>query len=155
LTGFAFQVLPVNYAGILLIILAIIFFIMEMKIASYGLLSVAGVTSLIMGSIMLFEGNDTGIQLAWNVVIPTLLTISIFFVAVASLAFKAQVTKPKTGIQGIIGEIGVVKKTIDLQGKVFVHGELWNATSKSPIAEGTRIRVVNIERLVLEVEPTE
>jgi len=155
LTGFAFQVLPVNYAGILLIILAIIFFIMEMKIASYGLLSVAGVTSLIMGSIMLFEGNDTGMQLAWSVVIPTLLTISIFFVAVASLAFKAQVTKPKTGTQGIIGEIGVVKNTIDLQGKVFVHGELWNATSKSPIEVGTRIRVVNIERLVLEVEVTE
>lgn len=152
LAFFAFQTLPVNYAGILLIILALIFFIMEMKIASYGLLSVAGVTSLLLGSIMLFKGGD-GMRLSWQVLIPTSVFISGFFVFVAGLVFKAQMSQPRTGAQGLAGEIGLVKKDLTPEGKVFVHGELWNAVSKEPIQAGEKVRVVNVVNLVLEVEP--
>lgn len=155
LAFFAFQTLPVNYAGFLLIVLAIIFFIMEMKIASYGLLSIAGITSLLLGSIMLFENTGTGMRLSWKVLIPTLVLISGFFVVVSGLVFKSHLSKPRTGAQGLIGEIGVVRESLLPEGKVFVHGELWKAVSKNPIQTGAKVRVVNIVNLVLEVEPVE
>jgi membrane-bound serine protease (ClpP class) len=155
LAFFAFQTIPVNYAGFLLIVLALIFFIMEMKIASYGLLSIAGITSLLLGSIMLFENSGTGMRLSWQVLISTLVLISGFFVVVSGLVFKSHLSKPRTGAQGLIGEIGVVRESLMPDGKVFVHGELWKATSKNPIQTGTRVRVVKIVNLVLEVEPVE
>jgi membrane-bound serine protease (ClpP class) len=152
LAFFALQTLPVNYAGILLIVLAIIFFIMEMKIASYGLLSVAGIVSLLLGSLMLFKGSTPDMKLSLQVLLPTLILISGFFVLVASLVFRAQISKPKTGSMGLVGEIGIVKKALAPEGKVFVHGELWNARSKEPIDEETKVRVVNVRNLELEVE---
>jgi membrane-bound serine protease (ClpP class) len=155
LAFFAFQTIPVNYAGFLLILLAIIFFIMEMKIASYGLLSVAGITSLLLGSLMLFESNGTDMGLSWKVLIPTLSLISGFFVVISGLVFKSHLTKPRTGAVGLVGEIGTVKAAIKPEGKVFVHGELWNATSKDPIETGVRVRVLKVVNLVLEVEPVE
>ena len=155
LAFFAFQTIPVNYAGFLLIILAIVFFIMEMKIASYGLLSIAGITSLILGSLMLFEGNGTDMRLSWKVLVPTLTFVSGFFVVISGLVFKSQLSKPRTGASGLLGEIGVVKEPILQEGKVFVHGELWNAISKDPIEKGAKVRVVKVENLVLEVEPIE
>jgi len=155
LAFFAMQTLPVNYAGILLIVLAIIFFIMEMKITSYGLLSIAGVVSLLLGSLMLFEGSSPDMKLAWSVLLPTLLIISGFFVLVAGLVFKAHKSKPSTGSRGLIGEIGVVKQSLAPEGKVFVHGELWNAKAKEPLEENTKVRVVKVDRLVLEVESVE
>ncbi len=155
LAFFAFQTIPVNYAGFLLIILAIVFFIMEMKIASYGLLSVAGITSLLLGSLMLFESNGSDMRLSWTVLVPTLMVVSGFFVVISGLVFKSHLSKPRTGATGLLGEIGVVKEPIFLEGKVFVHGELWKATSKDPIEKGTKVKVVKVEGLVLEVEPEE
>ena len=155
LAFFALQTLPVNYAGILLIVLAIIFFIMEMKITSYGLLSIAGIVSLLLGSLMLFEGDTPGMKLSLQVLLPTIIVISGFFVAVASLVFRAQMAKPATGSGGLIGEIGIVKKPLTPEGKVFVHGELWNARSKEPLDEDTKVRVVKVVNLILEVESAE
>lgn len=152
LAFFAFQTLPVNYAGFLLILLALVFFIMEMKITSYGLLSIAGTVSLFLGSLMLFE-DSTGLRLSWRVLLPTLVMVSGFFVVVAGLVFRSQVSKPKTGASGLIGEIGAVKKRIAPDGKVFVHGELWNAVAADPIPKGMTVRVIGIKNLVLEVEP--
>ena len=152
LAFFAMQTLPVNYAGILLIVLAIIFFIMEMKITSYGLLSVAGVVSLLLGSLMLFKGSPPEMKLSLQVLLPTIILISGFFVAVAGLVFRAQVSKPATGSAGLVGEIGVVKKALTPDGKVFVHGELWNARSKNPIDTDSKVRIVKVVDLILEVE---
>jgi membrane-bound serine protease (ClpP class) len=153
LAFFALQTLPVNYAGILLIVLAIIFFIMEMKITSYGLLSIAGIVSLLLGSLMLFEGSTPDMKLSLRVLLPTLILISGFFVVVATLVFRVQISKPATGSMGLVGEVGVVKKPLTPEGKVFVHGELWNARSKEPVDENAKVRVVNVVRLTLEVEP--
>jgi membrane-bound serine protease (ClpP class) len=155
LAFFAFQTIPVNYAGFLLIVLAIVFFIMEMKISSYGLLSVAGITSLLLGSLMLFENSGSDMRLSWGVLIPTLVMVSGFFVVISGLVFKSHLSKPRTGARGLVGEIGVVKEALMPEGKVFVHGELWKATSKDPIETGVRVRVVKIINLVLEVEPVE
>jgi len=153
LAFFALQTLPVNYAGFLLIIVAIILFIMEMKITSYGLLSVAGIISLLLGSLMLFERTSPSMRISLQVLVPTMLMISGFFVAVASLVFRSQTSAPKTGAAGIVGETGIVKKAMDPDGKVLIHGELWKAVSKQPIAEGSKVRAVNVSNLVLEVEP--
>jgi len=152
LAFFAMHTLPVNYAGILLIVLAIIFFIMEMKITSYGLLSVAGIVSLLLGSLMLFEAPTPDMKLSLRVVLPTVILISGFFVAVASLVFRAQISKPTTGSMGLVGEIGVVKKALTPEGKVFVHGELWNARAKQPLDQNVKVRVVKVVNLILEVE---
>ena len=155
LAFFAMQTLPVNYAGILLVVLAIIFFIMEMKITSYGLLSIAGVVSLLLGSLMLFKGDAPEMKLSLQVLLPTLILISGFFIAVAGLVFRAQVSKPVTGPTGLVGEIGVVKKALTPEGKVFVHGELWNARAKTPIDKDAKVRIVQVINLILEVESAE
>ncbi|MCF8050712.1 MAG: nodulation protein NfeD [Desulfobacterales bacterium] len=152
LAFFAFQTLPVNYAGLMLILLAIVFFIMEMKIASFGLLSVAGVISLALGSLMLFKQGGPHMRLAWNVFLPTIILVSGFFVAVATMVFRAQVSKTHTGLDGLIGEIGQVRQDIDPEGKVFVHGELWKATADEAIRTGTKVKVVEAEGLILKVE---
>ncbi len=155
LAFFALQTLPVNYAGILLIVLAIIFFIMEMKITSYGLLSVAGIVSLLLGSLMLFEGSTPDMKLSLRVLLPTVILISGFFVGVATLVFRAQFNKPTTGSRGLVGEIGIVKKALKPEGKVFVHGELWNARAAEPLDENVKVRVVKVVNLILEVESAE
>jgi len=152
LAFFSFQTLPVNTAGILLIFLSIIFFILEIKVISYGLLSIAGVVSLLLGSLMLFEGDGPQSQLSWHILIPTLLIVSAFFVTLASLAFKAQMLRPRTGGGGLVKETGVVKNRIDPEGKVLIHGELWYARAKEPIEEGAQVRVVAVDNLVLTVE---
>jgi membrane-bound serine protease (ClpP class) len=155
LAFFALQTLPVNYAGILLILLAIIFFILEIKVASYGMLSVAGIIALLLGSLMLFEATSPEMQLSWSVLLPTVLIVSGFFVAVAALAFRAQVARPQTGASGLVGKVGVVKQAIAPEGKVLVHGELWKARSNRPIPQGSQIRVVKVQGLTLEVAPHE
>jgi membrane-bound serine protease (ClpP class) len=152
LAFFAFQTLPVNYAGVLLIALAIVLFILEMKITSYGLLSLGGIISLFLGSLMLFEGAGPEMRLSWRVLIPTVVMVSGFFVAVAGLVFRSQVSKPKTGDEGLIGEIGVARSRLEPEGKVFVHGELWNASTLETIEEGSKVRVVAVDRLTLRVE---
>ena len=88
-----------------------------------------------------------------SVFIPTIVAVSAFFVVVASLAFRAQMRKPQTGTDALEGEIGVVKKALTPEGKVFVHGELWQAKAKNEIGENIKVRVVNVQNLILEVEP--
>ncbi len=151
LAFYAFQTLSVNYAGVLLIILAAILFLLEIKVTSYGLLSIGGVICLTLGSIMLFDSDTTGLRVSWSVLIPAVLVISGFFITVALLAVRAYMARPRTGYQGLIGEIAVAKEPLAPEGKVFVHGELWNATSDEVVPEGTRVEVVEVENLWLKV----
>ena len=148
LAFFSFQTLPVNYAGLLLIALAIIFFIAEIKVASYGLLSLAGLISLTLGSIMLFENVGVSLRL----MMPTIVLIGGFFVGIAFLAFRAYRRSPKGGREGLIGETGVVEEKIDPKGLIFAHGEYWKAASKEVLEEGEKVRVVGSEGLELIVE---
>jgi membrane-bound serine protease (ClpP class) len=147
LAFYSFQTLPVNYAGLLLIALAIIFFIAEIKVASYGILSLGGIVSLTLGSIMLFE--DVGVSL--RLMAPTIVLIGGFFVIVSTLAFRAYRTKPLSGVEGLIGEVGVVQKPIDPEGLVFVHGEYWRAVSSQKLEPGEIVAVEEVTGLILKV----
>jgi membrane-bound serine protease (ClpP class) len=148
LAFFSFQTLPVNYAGLLLIALAIIFFIAEIKVTSYGLLSLAGLISLTLGSIMLFENVGVSLRL----MMPTIVLIGGFFVGIAFLAFRAYRRTPKGGRDGLIGESGVVKEKIDPEGLIFAHGEYWRATSNEIVEEGEKVRIIGLRGLKLIVE---
>jgi membrane-bound serine protease (ClpP class) len=153
LAFYSLQTLPVNIVGVLLILLALIFFVMEMKIASYGLLSVAGVVSLLLGSVMLFDraGGRNGIS--WTVMVPTISLVGGFFVVVAGLVFRSRIRRPMTGESGLIGETGVVRTPLTPTGRIQVHGELWFARCRTPLTTGQRVRVTAVDGLTLEVEP--
>jgi membrane-bound serine protease (ClpP class) len=148
---FALQVLPVNYVGILLIILAVILFILEIKITSFGLLAIGGITCLTLGSIMLFETGEQAMRVSWSVVVPTVASVSAFFIFALGLVVRAWMKKPRTGVQGLIGEIGTAVSDLDPEGKVSVHGEYWNARADSRIPKGERVRVIKVESLFLLV----
>ncbi|RJR30045.1 MAG: nodulation protein NfeD [Desulfobacteraceae bacterium] len=147
LAFYAFQTLPVNYAGLLLIALGIIFFIAEIKISSFGLLSVGGIISLTLGSIMLFED----VRVSMRLIAPTIILVGGFFIVVSTLAFRAYRSKPHLGMEGIVGETGRVRKAIDPEGLVFVHGEYWKAVSDEKIDEGEDVEVESVQGLVLRV----
>ena len=147
LAFFSFQTLPVNYAGLMLIALAIILFIAEIKITSYGVLSLGGLVSLTLGSIMLFEDIKVSLQL----MAPTVVLVGGFFVVVSTLAFRAYRSKPIAGMEGLLGEIGIVKENIDPEGLIFIHGELWKAVSDEKIEVGEKVEVESVKGLVLNV----
>jgi len=148
---FALQVLPVNYVGIMLIILAVIMFIVELKVTSFGLLSLGAIISLTLGSIMLFETGEMAMRVSWTVIIPTVAGVSAFFIFALGLVVKAHMKRPRTGGQGLVGEVGLALTELDNEGRVSVHGEYWNARSDRHIPKGERVRVVNVENLRLIV----
>jgi membrane-bound serine protease (ClpP class) len=152
LAFFAFRTLPVNYAGILLILLGIFLFIAEIKISSYGLLTVGGIVSLALGSIMLFESPVPYLRASFSVIIPTVVVTVAFFLFAVTMAIRAQMAKPATGSEGLVGETGVARIRLDPEGKVFVHGEIWNAYADETIEEGEKIQVLKAEGLQLKVE---
>jgi membrane-bound serine protease (ClpP class) len=151
LAFFAFQTLPINYIGILLILLSFVFFILEFKITSYGLLSAAGVISLFFGALMLFRGGETGAAISWDVLIPTVLTVSLFFIVVAAIVFRTHLRRATTGTAGLIGERGLTVTDLSPEGRVFVHGEYWQALSDEPIVKGETVEVVKVINLKLLV----
>jgi membrane-bound serine protease (ClpP class) len=151
LAFFAFQTLPINYIGILLIFLAFIFFILEFKITSYGLLSLAGLVSLFLGAMMLFRGGEGGVDISFSVLIPTVVIVSLFFMVVAGIVFRSHLRRSMTGAAGMVGERGVAFTALNLEGKVFVHGEYWQAVSDEPIAQGETVEVVQVVDLKLRV----
>ena len=147
LAFYSMQTLPVDYAGLMLIGLAIVLFLAEIKVTSYGLLSIGGVISLTLGSMMFFE--DLG--LSFTMGIPFIVLISGFFIFVAWLAVRSQTTKVQAGREGLIGEVGVVQETLDPEGKVFVHGELWKAVSREKTEVNEKVEVEAIQGLLLKV----
>jgi membrane-bound serine protease (ClpP class) len=151
LSFFALQVLPVNYVGIMLIILSVILFILELKIASFGLLSLGAIISLTLGSIMLFDTGETAMRVSWSVIIPMVSMVSAFFIFALGLVVKAWLKQPRTGKQGLIGEVGVALTNLDTDGKVAIHGEYWNANSDGHILKGEKVRVISVDDLCLKV----
>ncbi len=151
LAFFAFQTLPINFIGILLILLSFILFILEFKVTSYGLLSLGGVISLLLGSMMLFRQGEMGIGISWSVLIPTVIVVSVFFITVAALVFRMHFRRSMSGAQGMVGEKGVAYTSLAPEGQVFVHGEYWQAFSDESIAPGEPIEVEKVIDLKLKV----
>jgi len=154
---YALQTLPVNYAGVMLIVFAVILFLLEIKIPSYGLLSIGGVISLVMGSIMLIDTQLEFLQISWQVILGVVIITVLFFVFAVGMAIRTHRTKPQTGRAGMIGEIGEVYKTLNPEGTIKVHGEFWKAFSDTKIPRGKKVQVVEYdgETLKLKVEPVE
>jgi len=155
LAFFAMQTLPINYAGILLIVLGVILFIAEMKVVSHGILTVGGIISLVVGSLMLFESPDPALRVSLDVMIPSLVIITLFFVAVIVLVVRAQLRRKRTGREGMVDAEGVAVTDVDPVGKVLVKGEYWQATSVRPIKAGMPVRVISVDGLRLQVEARE
>jgi membrane-bound serine protease (ClpP class) len=152
LAFYSFQTLPVNYAGVLLILFAALLFILEVKAPTHGFLSIGGVIALLFGSILLFNTDVEFLRVSMKVILPTVIGVSLFFFLVVLLAVRAHKRKPATGTEGIVGEIGVAKSRItDRGGRVFVHGEWWDATSDDPIPEGSKVEVVESKDLSVRV----
>ena len=156
LAFFSMQTLPVNYAGLLLILLALLLFILEVKITSYGLLTIGGIISMVLGSLMLFEQPDNimnpALKVSLKLVITLTLATAAFFVFALSMALKTHRQKVTTGQEGLIGEIGRARTDIFQDGSVHVHGEIWSAFSDTEIKRGERVRVVEVDGMTLKVE---
>ena len=150
---FALSVLPVNYVGVLLILLGISFFVLEVKVASYGLLTVAGLVSFIFGSLMLIRSPFPALRVGLAVVLPTALAVAFVVIFLLARVLRSYRRQPLTGAKGLVGEFGEAAVALEPSGKVFVHGEYWEAISRAPIPKGGRVRVVKVVGLLLEVEP--
>ncbi len=137
------QILPFNYAGLALLTLSILLFITEVYVTSYGLLAIGGVLSFILGALLLFDTPESDVRVGFNVVIAAALAIGLFFSFVAYYLVKAQRSAISLGFEGLMGEVGVAVTTIEDRGKIFIHGEYWDAESDETIKEGERVKVVD------------
>jgi membrane-bound serine protease (ClpP class) len=153
LAFFALQMLPINYAGLLLILFGLILFALEIKVTSYGLLTVGGLVSLVFGSMILMDSSVPELQLSLRVVLPVVLGFGGIAMFLVRLGVAAQRRPAVTGVASMIGETGQALTAIgpDAPGRVATHGEIWEATSAESIPEGTRVRVMRVEGLLLTV----
>jgi membrane-bound serine protease (ClpP class) len=153
LAFFALQVLPVNYAGVLLIVLGIILLILEVKVTSFGVLATGGVVALFFGSLMLIDSPLPEMQIGLRMIVPITLSVSVILLFLVRLAVLAQKQRSVTGQAGMIEETGRALTSIDPGGvgRVQTHGEIWTATSEQAVAAGDAVRVVDVRGLVLTV----
>jgi membrane-bound serine protease (ClpP class) len=154
LAFYSLHTLPVNYAGVALILVGIVLFILEIKITSYGLLTVGGIISLILGSVMLInpESSLEFVSISWGVIIPAVLCTAAFFLFAIGMGIRAQQRKPVTGAEGIVGERGETVTALSPAGQVRVHGEIWTAeTDGAAIPAGRPIAVTKVNGLRLIV----
>lgn len=155
LAFFAFQVLPVNYAGVMLILFGLALLILEVKVASFGLLATGGVISLFFGSMMLIDSPLPELQIGLWFIAPITLGLSAIILFLVHLGVQAQRTKPVTGESGMIGETGQALTDLGpgVHGSIRAHGEIWSATSDRPIAAGQQVRIVAVKGLLVTVRP--
>jgi membrane-bound serine protease (ClpP class) len=153
LAFFAFSVLPVNYAGLLLILFGLLLLVLEIKVTSYGLLAVGGLVSLIFGSMILMDSSIPELQLSLRFVLPVVLGFAAIAMFLVRLAVTVQRQPPLTGAAGMVGETGEALTAIapERSGRIATRGEIWNATSPEPIASGARVRVTEVDGLTLVV----
>lgn len=154
LAFYSLNTLPINYAGLALILFALLLFILEIKITSHGVLAIGGIISLILGSMMLIRRGAGPVgQISWTVIIATTAVTALFFLFVIGMGLKAQRLKPTTGSESMIGETGEAREELNPSGMVFLHGELWQAESLSgEIKQGEKIRVKSMKGFKLFVE---
>lgn len=152
LAFFALQILPVNYVGLLLILLAIGLFIAEIKVQGFGILGIGGIISMIFGSMMLFNSNIPGFKPDLSVVITVSIIFGLLFLFFLYISLKAHTHKVSTGYEGLVGEEGEAITDISPKGKVFIKGEIWDAHSSERIPKGARVKVIKASGLKVEVE---
>ena len=149
---YSLHTLPVSFAGVALILLGLILFFAEIKITSYGMLALGGVISILLGTIMLFKSSPPYYRFSLRIVLPLFIFTVLFFGTLAYIAITAQFQKPRVGIEALIGEEGEAVTDIEPEGKVFVHGEYWDAFSETPIKKGERVRVEEVKKFKVVVK---
>ncbi len=153
LAFFAFQTLPVNVAGILLILLSIVLFILDVKAATHGILSIGGVIAMFIGSVMLFQTPDPAMRVSMQVIIPVVLVCAAFFIIGVWLSIRTLRTKPTTGDKGLLWQEGDARTEITRDGgSAFVAGAHWAAWSNYTIPKGARVKVVDVKGMKVKVE---
>ena len=152
LAFYAMQTLPIDYAGLLLVLLGALFFIAEIGVMSYGLLSLAGVVSIFLGSTMLIDSDDPAMQISQSILYPTLGLTIVFSIGIIVFATQTRNLKMQGGAEGMLGETGIVKENLNPHGRVLVHGELWEAECEGEIMEGEHVIVESVEGLKVRVK---
>jgi membrane-bound serine protease (ClpP class) len=152
LAFYALQTLPINYAGLMLIILGIALFIMEAFITSHGVLGVGGTIAMLLGSMMLIDSPVPAMRISWAVIIPVVAASGLLFIVTLTVAIRAQRSRVDTGKEGLIGLVAQARTDIGDDGQVFVRGEYWNARSVEPVKKGDKVSVVAVEGLRLLVK---
>ena len=151
LAFYAFQTLPINYAGLLLILLAIILFIAEVKVTSYGMLAVGGIIAMILGSMMLIKSPAPFMRISLPAIVLTTGATAAFFLFIVAMALQAQRQQTTTGAEGLIGQIGTVRTPLKPEGSVLVGGELWSAQCEEGAEPGDKVRIRALKGLMLFV----
>jgi membrane-bound serine protease (ClpP class) len=152
LAFFALQSLPINYAGLLLILFGVVLLVAEIKVVSHGVLAVGGIVAMALGSLMLFDAPEVGFRLSWWVIAPTVGATAGLFLFVLTVGVRALGKRPMLGASGMIGQTAIARGPLEREGQVFIQGELWRAVSEGePIADGAPVRVVGVEGLTLRV----
>lgn len=152
LAAYALQMLPINYAGLILILIGLLLFVAEVKVTSYGLLTIGGLICLLLGSIMLIRAPQPFTGVSLGVILPVLLATLIIMLFLLWLVIKSHHRQVTTGKEGMIGKIGHVVVPLSPTGKVFVHGEIWEAFADEPIAQNTPVQVIDVTGLKLKVK---
>ncbi len=152
---FALQSLSVNYAGLLLMALGVVLFFLETQVTSHGVLAIGGTVSLFAGSLLLIDAPAPYLRVSLKVILPAVGASAAFFIFAVTMALRAQRRKVVSGVEGLVGSIGVVRTPLDPEGKIFVAGEHWTARSATgaPIPQGARVEVVSVDRLKVFVKP--
>jgi membrane-bound serine protease (ClpP class) len=148
---YAMQMLPINYSGLLLIFIGVILLIAEVSLMSYGLLALSGAISIFLGSIMLIDSEDPAMQISKIVLYPTLGMTFLVSIGSIYLAKKTHQLVTTTGMEGLLGDIGVVKEILNLEGRVLIHGEIWKAESDTVILVGEKVSVEVVKGLKIKV----
>ncbi len=149
---YAMQTLPINYAGLLLILLGGVLFIAELNTPTFGLLSAGGVVCFLLGSLMLIDTDDPAMQISRGVLYPTLGMTVLVALGSLYLATRSARLKAVSGAEGLVGQTGVVKQALEPEGRIQVHGELWNAVCDETIAEGETVVVEQVVGLKVKVK---
>jgi membrane-bound serine protease (ClpP class) len=153
LAFYSFQSLPVNYAGVLLFLLGIVFFVLEATVTSYGLLAIGGVLAMLIGSVMLIKSDAEFLRISWSVIVPVITLAAAFTLLSVGMGMRAMRRRPATGREEMVGLVGVAKTALAPQGQLAVHGELWEAVSEQPLSPGEEAEVTGVDGLRLHVKP--
>ena len=152
LAFFAFQSLPINWAGVLLILFGVALLIAEIKVVSHGVLTAGGVVAMVLGSFMLYEAPEVGFRVSWTVILPTVGATAALVVWAVSAGVRAMMKSPVTGAAGMIGRVVVARSALGPEGQVQVDGEIWRAVSEGEaIPAGEKVRVTAVDGLTLKV----
>jgi len=153
LAFYSLQSLPVNYAGALLVILGIVFLLLEISVTSYGVLALGGLAAMTLGGLLLIKSDAPFMQVSLSFLLPTVITVGALVGTVIWMAAKGGRRGPVTGVEGMIGSIGIAKTDLNPRGQIALHGEIWEAISQTPIRQGEAAEVTSVEGLTVNVAP--